>query len=130
LRDRNAEIEAAGARVFAIGMGEPWKARALRDELRVPFPLLVDQDRVAYRAAGLRTASVAQLLRPTLWRAARRAKKEGFRQVSSGPHPFQLGGSFLLGPGDVDVFVHRVAKLGTEPPIDELLEATRARVRL
>jgi hypothetical protein len=123
LRDRHAELEAAGARVVAIGMGEPWKARALRDELRIPFLLLVDEERVAYRAAGLRSASPLQLLSPSTWRASRRAKKEGFRQVSNGPHPFQLGGSFVLGPGAVDRYVDRGAKLGAEPPIDRLLEA-------
>jgi hypothetical protein len=122
LRDANAEVERAGARVVAIGMGGADRARALREEFSLPFLLLVDEDRVAYRAAGVGNAGVVDFVRPAFWRAGRRARQEGFRQVSNGPHPLQLGGTFLLGPGDVDLFVHR-GRLGEEAPVADVLAA-------
>jgi hypothetical protein len=106
LRDREAEFRARGAALAAVGLGATAHAQAFRDEARITFPLLVDESRQAYRAAGLGSASLLHLFRRDNARARAKARGAGHRQHRTGKHPFQLGGSFVFGPGDVDRFVH------------------------
>jgi hypothetical protein len=123
LRDREAELRARGARVAAVGLGDAGYARAFREESGITFPLLVDADRNAYRAAGLGSASLLHVLRPDNVRAGLRARAAGHRQRRKGPHPFQLGGSFVFGPGDVDRFAHVSRTFGDNAPVAALLAA-------
>jgi hypothetical protein len=77
--------------------------------------LLIDESREAYRAAGLRRASLLDLFHP-LNRAARgRARRAGHRQHRLGRDPFQLGGTFVLAPGDSDIFVRSSETFGDNP---------------
>jgi AhpC/TSA antioxidant enzyme len=123
LRDHEAEFRALGARVAAIGLGDLAYARAFRDESRIAFPLLVDTEREAYRAAELRSATLRHLLRRDTFVAGRRARAAGHRQGRTGPNPFQLGGSFVLGPGDVDRYAHVSETFGDNAPVSALLAA-------
>ena len=54
----------AGARVVLIGHGNHEDALAFLQAKRVPFPLLLDRDRAAYRAYGLTQGKVMQVLSP------------------------------------------------------------------
>jgi AhpC/TSA antioxidant enzyme len=123
LRDHEAEFRALGARVAAIGLGDLAYARAFRDESRIAFPLLVDTEREAYQAAGLRSATLRHLLRRDNFVAGRRARAAGHRQGRTGPNPFQLGGSFVLGPGDLDRYAHVSETFGDNAPVSALLAA-------
>jgi hypothetical protein len=67
---------------------------------------LIDEDRKAYRAVGLRTANVLHLFRGENADARKGAKAAGHRQHRIGSNPFQLGGSFVFGPGNVDLYAH------------------------
>ena len=51
MRDHETEFRARGASLAAIGLGDLAYARAFRDEFAIAFPLLVDVEREAYRAA-------------------------------------------------------------------------------
>ena len=123
MRAHEKEFRAAGARLAAIGLGDARYAAAFREETGIPFPLLVDEEREAYRAAGLRSASALDLVRPANLSAGLRAMRGGHRQHRTGPHPFQLGGSFVFGPGDVDRFAHVNRTFGDDATPAELLAA-------
>jgi hypothetical protein len=123
VRDHETEFGAKGARLAAIGLGDREHARKFRDETRITFPLLVDEDRIAYRAAGLRSASLLHLFRRDNAGARARARAAGHRQHRTGRHPFQLGGSFVFGPGEVDRYVHRSRTFGDNADPTELLAA-------
>jgi hypothetical protein len=123
LRDHEAELRAHGARAVAIGLGDVAYARAFRDEFGITFPLLVDAERQAYRAAGLRSATLLHVLRPDNIAAGLKARAAGHRQRRKGPNPFQLGGSFVFGPGDVDRYAHRSRTFGDNAPVSALLAA-------
>ena len=125
MRDHEAEFRAVGARLAAIGLGDRGYARAFREESGIGFPLLVDEERRAYRAAGLRSASLWHLLRRDNAQARGRARREGHRQHRLGAHPFQLGGSFVFGPGNVDRFVHVSRTFGDNASPAELLHVLR-----
>ena len=123
LRDHEAEFRARGARVAAVGLGDLAYARAFRDESGIAFPLLVDAEREAYRVAELRSATLRHLLRRDNWVARRRARAAGHRQSRTGQNPFQLGGSFVFGPGDVDRYAHVSETFGDTAPVSLLLAA-------
>jgi hypothetical protein len=123
VRDHEAGFRARGARVAAIGLGDVAYARAFRRESAISFPLLVDAERQAYRAAELRSAPLLHVLRPDNIVAGLRGRFAGYRQHPKGPHPFQLGGSFVLGPGDVDRYAHVSETFGDIAPVTALLAA-------
>jgi hypothetical protein len=123
LRDNEAAFRARGARLAAVGLGDLAYARAFRDESGIGFPLLVDAEREAYRAAELRSASFRHLLRRDNFAARRRARAAGHHQHRTGENPFQLGGSFVFGPGDVDRYAHVSETFGDTAPVSALLAA-------
>ena len=110
----------------AVGLGDRRYAAAFREETGITFPLFVDEDRLAYEALGLGSATLAHLLRRDNARARKRAKAGGFRQGKLGEHVFQLGGSLVVGPGNQDLYVHISETFGDNAPTEELLEALRS----
>ena len=113
-RDRSANLA-------AIGLGDCNYARLFREETGIGFPLLIDEQRLAYRAAGLRNANLLHMLRTENKTARGRARSSGHRQHKLGQNPFQLGGSFVLGPGNVDRYTHVSRTFGDNAPVESLL---------
>jgi hypothetical protein len=106
LREHESKFKQAGATLAAIGLGDLNYARLFREETGITFPLLVDTDRAAYRAAELKSANLLHLLRKENAEARARAKRGGHRQHRLGKSPFQLGASFIFAPGNRDLYVH------------------------
>jgi len=123
LREHQADFTARGAKLAAVGLGDMHFAGQFRDETGIEFPLLVDADRRAYRAIGLKSANLFHLLRADNAAARKRAQDAGFRQHGLGENPFQLGGSFVFGPGNVDRFAHISETFGDNATMDALLAA-------
>ncbi len=123
MRAHEKEFTAKGAALAAIGLGDANYARLFREETGITFPLLIDAERQAYRAAELKKANIFHLLRGDNSIARKRAKAGGHRQHQLGKDPFQLGASFVFGPGDVDRFAHVSETFGDNAPIESLLRA-------
>lgn len=127
MREHAAEFEARGAKLAAVGLGDAHYANAFREETGIQFPLLVDSERLAYSVAGLKSANIFHLLRSDNAAARKRAKAGGHRQHKVGANPFQLGGSFVFGPGNIDRFAHISQTFGDNAPMEALLsELSRA----
>ncbi len=125
MRERESEFRAAGCGIAAVGLGDRNYARMFREEAAIAFPLLIDEDRIAYRAAGLKTANALHLLKRENAKFRERARASGHRQHKTGPNPFQLGGSFVFAPGNLDLFVHVSRTFGDNAPLEALLAAAR-----
>ena len=123
MRTHQQEIASKGASLAAIGLGDVNYARAFRDETGITFRLLIDVERKAYRAVELKKANLLHLLRSDNAAARKRAKAGGFSQKKLGENPFQLGGSFVFAPGNVDRFVHISQTFGDNALIRDLLAA-------
>ena len=106
-----------------VGLGDSRYARAFREETGITFPLFVDDDRKAFRAAELRKGSLLHLLRRDNFAARKQAKAAGHKQHRLGEHPFQLGASLVLAPGNVDRYVHLSKTFGDNADLAALLEA-------
>ena len=123
MRAHEPEFAQKGAALAAIGLGDLRYARLFRAETGIDFPLLVDEQRQAYRAAGLGSASLLHVFRKENVAARKRARTSGHRQGRVGKNPFQLGGSFVFAPGNVDRYVHVSRTFGDNAPISALVSA-------
>ena len=123
MRDHEPAFRDKGARLAAIGLGDAHYAQVLREETGITFPLLVDSERQAYRAVGLLSGSLFHLLRRDNSLARKRARAAGHQQHKLGKNPFQLGGSFVFGPGNVDLYMHVSQTFGDNAPTADLLAA-------
>ena len=123
MREHEAEFRAKGAGLAAISLGDGNYARIFREDTGIDFPLLIDEERVAYKAAGLGVANILHVLRSDNAQSRKRAKAAGHKQVKLGKNPFQLGGSFVFGPGNVDRYAHLSKTFGDNAPVEALLAA-------
>lgn len=106
MREFEGKFQQKGAHIAAVGLGDADYAKFFREKTRIDFPLLIDDKREAYKALGLKHASLLHLLRKDNMQARRRAQAAGHKQHKLGKDPFQLGGSFVFAPGNKDLFVH------------------------
>lgn len=127
MREHEQEFRENGAQLAAIGLGDRRYAKAFREDERITFPLLVDEARIAYRAAGLGNASLLHLVRRDNAAARKRARSRGHHQHKTGKDPFQLGGSFVFGPGNVDRFAHISQTFGDNASVTALIAALPVR---
>jgi hypothetical protein len=127
LREREKGFELKGARIAAVGLGDMEYARIFKKEAGISFPLLVDEDRVAYRLLELGAASVLDVFRIDNWKSGARAMASGHGQHKMGKNPMQLGGSFIFGPGNEDIYSHASTTFGDTAPVTDLLAALPAR---
>lgn len=123
MREHESEFRKRGANLAAIGLGDMRYARIFREETGITFPLLVDAGRIAYRAIELRKTTFFGLFTRDNFAARNRARAAGHRQHKLGKDPFQLGASFVFGPGNRDLFVHLSEFTGDNAPMTSLLAA-------
>ena len=123
MRAFQEEFKKKGARLAVVGLGDASYAKFFREKTGIQFPLLIDDKREAYKAVGLRHASLLHLLRRDNMQARRRAQAAGHKQHRLGKDPLQLGGSFVFAPGNKDLFVHVSETFGDNASPADLLKA-------
>ena len=123
MREHEAAFRTKGANLAAIGLGDRNYARIFREDTGITFPLLVDERRLAYHVADLRNGNLLHLFRSDNAAARKRAKAGGHRQHKLGANPFQLGASFVFGPGNVDIYSHPSVTFGDNASAEEILRA-------
>jgi alkyl-hydroperoxide reductase/thiol specific antioxidant family protein len=123
LREHQQAFLDKGASLAAISLGDRNYARMFREETGIDFPLLVDEQRQAYAIANLGRANILHVLRRDNFQSRNRARTAGHRQHKLGLNPFQLGGSFIFGPGNIDRFAHLSKTFGDNASPTTLLDA-------
>ncbi len=100
-------VEEAGASLVLIGQATPRHAAHFRRRLGIELPVLADERRVSYRAAGAKVATLDELLGPKVIArgivSSLRARQLQGRTVG---HPAQLGGVLVIAPGGQVVWSH------------------------
>jgi peroxiredoxin len=125
LRDRYREIAGEGAEVVAIGTGNADHARHFVEDEKIPFPVLVDDDAAAARAATVRRVPFPKLFHPASYAGTRRAWRAGHRIGIPGKRTNQLGATFVVGPGNRVRYEHHDAHTADHAPVGEVLAALR-----
>ena len=128
MRDRLDEFDPATG-VVLVTFTSPDRLDDYLARNDLPFPVLIDAERSAYRAYGLRRTSVARAwgLRPAVayLRLLRRGRWRDLRRPVE--DTLQLGGDFVIGPDGGLVYGFWSAGPDDRPPVDELIAATRIR---
>lgn len=129
MREHYDRFAAASAQVVAIGMGSAIRTAEFRRQMEIPYPLLSDPRRVAYKAYGLTQINPrreANLL--SLARMARSLVRHG-GAASSDQDMAQLGGVFIVDPGATIRYVFLPQRAHEFPAIDELLQVVATLLR-
>jgi peroxiredoxin len=124
LRGSYAEIQRRGAEVVAVGTGSVRYAAAFVEDEDVPFPVLVDDDAEAARAASVRRVGFFQLLTDKRSRpGAKRARAGGHRIHKAGRRVTQLGATFVIGPGSEVRYEHLDEHSADHASLEDVLAA-------
>ena len=127
LRQRYADLQAAGAQVVVIGMGTPAQTREFIAAEDVPFPVLSDPRRVSHRAYGAVRGSLRQLaFHPRVWTRGRQFRQEGLVQTQVVGDAAQLSATFIIDRQGRIRFAERAAISADFTSVDTLLAALAA----
>jgi peroxiredoxin len=120
------EFERAGARVVLIGQLTPRHAAHFRRRQEIDLPVLADEQRESYKAAGAKVATLTELVGPkVLAKGVATSRKTGQVQGRTIGHPAQLGGSMLIRPDGTVAWSHMSEDAGDNATPEEILAAVR-----
>jgi peroxiredoxin len=128
LHRARSEFEAAGVRLVLIGQATPRHAAHFRRRQEIDLPVLADEKRESYKAAGAKVATAGELLGP---KSVTRGlmKTVGSRgKVHQGKvigHPAQLGGSMVIARDGRVTWSHMSEDASDNASPDEILAAAR-----
>lgn len=122
MRERQPELEALGVQIFAVTFESEARLREFQAGEPLPFPLLRDPGRAAYRALGLARRGPATVWNvPTLWFYLRRLLR-GQPPPRIRADPFQLGGDVILSTDGRRVWVYASRDPVDRPTADEVVD--------
>jgi peroxiredoxin len=128
LEEARSEFDAAGVRVVLVGQATPRQAAHFRRRLEIDLPVLADETRESYGAAGAKVATAGELLGPRSVSAGLRKTFESRGKVHQGRiigHPAQLGGAMVIAPGGEVTWSHMAENAADNATPDEILAAAR-----
>lgn len=124
MREHYDKVTATGADVVAVGTGDEQYAQRFVADEAIPYPVLVDDNGQAARAASIRSVPFLKLIfDPRSMPGARRAHKAGFRVRKSGKRVTQLGATFVIGPGGAVRYEHVDLHSADHAPLTEVMAA-------
>jgi prostamide/prostaglandin F2alpha synthase len=120
------EFEAARANVVLIGQLTPRHAAHFRRRQDIHLPVLADEKRQSYKAAGAKIATINELLGPkVIAKGTAVAVRTGLRQGRTLGHPAQLGGAMVITPEGAVAWSHMSENAGDNASPEEILAAVR-----
>ena len=129
LHRARSEFETAGATLVLIGQLTPRDAAQFRRRQGIQVPVLADERRVSYRAAGAKVGSAVDLFNPkVVAKGAILGARERVIQGRTQGHASQLGGAMLIRPDGVVAWSHMSADAGDNASPEEILAAVRSTV--
>lgn len=121
------EFDAAGLGLVLIGQATPRHAAHFRRKLGIELPILADEQRASYAAAGAKVATLGELLGPrSIVKGARAMARSQVHQGRIIGDPAQLGGALVIAPGNTILHAHMSQDASDNASPQELLAAARA----
>ena len=118
------QFEAADTSLTLIGQATPRQAAHFRRRQGIDLPVLADEDRASYKAAGAKVATMGELLGPkVVAKGIATTARTGLVQGRTIGHPAQLGGSMLINPSGEIVWSHMSEDASDNADPDEILAA-------
>ena len=107
--------------MVAIGTGDVKYAKRFVDEENIPFLVLVDDDAAAASAATVQRGSAWNILGPGTYGDSIRARRAGHKIHTPGKRVFQLGATFVVGPGPEVLYEYLDARTSDHAPLEDVL---------
>jgi prostamide/prostaglandin F2alpha synthase len=125
--DRACEqVEAAGGRLVLIGQLTPNHAAHFRRRERIELPVLADEERASYRAAGAKMATMGELVGPSVVaKGFLTTARTGRMQTRTIGHPAQLGGAMVIAPDGRVVWSHMSQDASDNAEPEDIVAAVR-----
>jgi peroxiredoxin len=123
LRDHHDDVHALGGEIVAVGTGNDRYARTFVEEERIQYPVLVDDDGAAARAAAVNTPSFLAMFHPRTWAATVTTLRRGHRIHKAGARVTQMGATFVIGPGNRVHYEHVDRDSTDHAPLADVLRA-------
>jgi AhpC/TSA antioxidant enzyme len=121
------QFDEAGIDLVLIGQATPRHAAHFRRRHDLSLPVLADEKRESYRAAGLKVGSVGDLIGPrSVAKGALTTLRTGKVQGRIIGDASQLGGAMVITPDGEIVFEHRAKDASDNVEPKELLAALPA----
>jgi peroxiredoxin len=121
------QVEATGARMMLIGQATPRQAAHFRRRQGIELPVLADEKRQSYKAAGAKIATRSELLGPkVVAKGAVATAQTGQVQTRTIGHVAQLGGAMLIRPDSEVAWSHLSEDASDNASPEEILAAVRA----
>lgn len=127
LHRARGEFDQAGAEFVLIGQLTPRHAAHFRRRQGIQIPVLADEERVSYRAAGAKVAGALDLFGPkVVAKGAVTSIREKTLQGRTLGNAAQLGGAMVIRPDGSIAWSHMSSDAGDNASPEEILAAVRA----
>ena len=126
LREYEQELDRLGAVVLGVSFEDPSVIARFAERESLPYPILSDPERRAYRAFGLERGGAAQVWSPNALRTYARGLLRGRLPRLPRADIAQLGGDFVLDARGRVAYEYRSEESADRPAIDSLLDAVQA----
>ncbi len=116
-----------GVELVLIGQATPRHAAHFRRRQGIELPVLADEQRASYKAAGAKVATMSELLGPrVVAKGLATSMRTGRVQGRTIGHPAQLGGTMLIMPDGRVGWSHMSDDAGDNAEPDEILAVLAA----
>jgi peroxiredoxin len=115
-------LDAAGARLVAIGNGSVQQANEFAAETNTRATVPTDPDKVSYCTVGMKRTVRSSMNTKTLFHGLA-AWRDGFRQTKLAGDPLQQGGVLVLGRGGNELYRYVSEHAGDHPDFRDVLAA-------
>jgi hypothetical protein len=120
------QFKAANVQIVTISFGTGYWSNVWLQETKSPFPFLVDQVLVSYRAYGLES-SVLRAWSPRNLLYYAKAKLQGRESLGNRGDTHQLGGDFVVGENGRLLLAHPSRDPVDRPSLDQLLQIVQTK---
>jgi hypothetical protein len=118
------QFEVAGAGVVLIGQATPRHASHFRRRHTIAVPVLADEQRASYKAAGAKIGGISDLVGPkVIAKGALTTLRTGKLQGRTIGDPAQLGGTIVIAPPGEVVLSHMAKDASDNSSPEEILGA-------
>ncbi|MBV9940831.1 MAG: hypothetical protein JO262_01785 [Solirubrobacterales bacterium] len=129
LHRARGQFEESGGRLVLIGQATPRHAAHFRRRQGIQLPVLADEDRISYRAAGAKVAGVLDLWHPkVVAKGAVTGLREKTVQGRTIGDTNQLGGAMVIRSDGKVTWSHMSSDAGDNASPEDILAALRAAV--
>jgi peroxiredoxin len=120
------DFKAAGVKLMLIGQGTPRQAAEFRRRQGIQLPVLADEKRVSYKAAGTKVGGVTDLFSPhTVAKGLLATARTRRTQTRTIGNPAQLGGTLVIAPDGRVTWSHMSTDASDNASPGEILAAVR-----